>query len=93
MNGDITIGAVIETLATAVASKIRSGVGSRVDGKIQPRLLTVKQAAEYLGRTKAAVQHMVAARRVPVVRDGRRIFLDVQELDRWIEQNTEKAEF
>jgi excisionase family DNA binding protein len=93
MNGDITIDAMIETLAAAVASKIRSEAGSRADGRIQPRLLTVDQAAEYLGRSKVAVQHMVAARRLPVVRDGRRIFLDVRELDRWIEQNTEKAEF
>jgi excisionase family DNA binding protein len=93
MNGDATIDAMIETLAAAVASKIRIEAVSRADGKIQPRLLTVDQAAEYLGRTKAAVQHMVAARRLPLVRDGRRIFLDVRELDRWIEQNTEKAEF
>lgn len=55
--------------------------------------MTVEQAATYLGRTKEAVQHMVAARKLPVVRDGRRVFLDIHELDRWIGQNTELAEY
>jgi excisionase family DNA binding protein len=57
-----------------------------------PRLLTVDQAAAYLGRSKEAIQHMTAARKLPVVRDGRRVFLDVRELDRWIELSKEPAE-
>ena len=61
-------------------------------GAVRPRLLTVEQAAVYMGRSKAAVQHMVAGKRLPVVRDRHRVFLDIRELDRWIESNTERAE-
>ena len=35
---------------------------------------------------------MTAARKLPTVRDGRRVFVDIRELDRWIERNTEPAE-
>jgi excisionase family DNA binding protein len=91
----VTLDSIIESLASAVAAKLRgggSGSPSASGPSIAPRLLTVDQAAVYLGRSKEAVQHMVAARKLPVVRDGRRVFLDVKELDRWIEQSTEPAE-
>jgi excisionase family DNA binding protein len=88
----LTLDDIIETLAAAVASRLRSEAAPRnATPSIGPRLLTVDQGALYLGRSKEAVQHMVAARKLPVVRDGRRVFLDVRELDRWIEQNTEPA--
>jgi excisionase family DNA binding protein len=88
---------LIRVIADGVREELsRSGVGaaSRTSGSdaITPRLLTVAQAATYLGRSKASVQHLVAQRRIPVVREGRRIFLDVRELDRWIAANTEPAQ-
>jgi excisionase family DNA binding protein len=49
----------------------------------------VEQAAVYLGRSKAAVQHMIQAGTLPVVRDGRRVFLDVHELEKWIAKNSQ----
>jgi excisionase family DNA binding protein len=89
----VTLDSIIEMLASAVAAKLRADIGSSGgSAPIAPRLLSVDQAAVYLGRSKDAVQHMVAARKLPVVRDGRRVFLDVQELDRWIERSTEPAE-
>jgi len=89
----VTLDSIIDTLASAVAAKLRAEPsGSSASASIAPRLLTVDQAAVYLARSKEAVQHMVSARRLPVVRDGRRVFLDVRELDRWIGQNTEPAE-
>jgi excisionase family DNA binding protein len=91
----VTLDAIIDSLASAVAAKLRgdrSGSEPASSPSIAPRLLTVDQAAVYLARSKDAVQHMVAARKLPVVRDGRRVFLDVQELDRWIEQSKEPAE-
>ncbi len=32
---------------------------------------------------------MIASGKIPVVRDGRRVFLDVRTLDHWIEMKTE----
>ena len=61
------------------------------DSLIRPRLLTVEEAATYLGRTKGSVQHLVADGGLPVVRSDRRVFLDIQDLDRWIERNKQEA--
>jgi excisionase family DNA binding protein len=81
----------VRALATGVRKELQqNGIGTGT--AVTPRLLTVEQAAVYLGRSKASVQHLIAERRLPVVREGRRIFLDVRELDRWIAANTEPAQ-
>lgn len=54
---------------------------------VQPRLLTIAQAASYVGRSKGAVQHLIAAGKLPTVRADDRVFLDVRDLDEWIEKN------
>jgi excisionase family DNA binding protein len=58
----------------------------RPERLISPRLLTVKQAAIYLGRTEYALRCLIYRRELPVVRKGRRIHLDRYELDRLIEK-------
>ena len=55
---------------------------------IGPRLLSVKDAAEYLGRSKASLQHMISSGALPIVRFDRRVFLDIRALDTWIDQNS-----
>lgn len=54
---------------------------------VSARLLTVEQAATYIGRTKEAVQHMVSRGKLPTVRTDRRVFIDRNDLDQWIEDN------
>jgi excisionase family DNA binding protein len=49
------------------------------------RLYTINQAAEYLGRSPWAVRSMIWTGKLPAVRDGKRLLLDVHDLDRWIE--------
>jgi len=51
------------------------------------RLLTVKEAAAYIGRSEQAVQHLIHKRELVVVRKGRRVHVDRGDLDRWIEAN------
>jgi excisionase family DNA binding protein len=51
------------------------------------RLYTIPQAAEYLGRSSWAVRAMIWAGKLPAVRDGKRVLVDVQDMDRWIEVN------
>jgi excisionase family DNA binding protein len=86
----------IDELARALAPKMavlmQAQLGNGTNGTVKPRLLSVQEAAVYLGRSKASVQHLIAQRRIPVVRDGRRVFLDVVELDRLIAVNTEPAQ-
>jgi excisionase family DNA binding protein len=51
------------------------------------RLLTVKEAAAYIGRSEQAIQHLIHKRELIVVRTGRRVHIDRGDLDRWIEAN------
>lgn len=77
---------LIDAFADAVAGRIADR--RTVPG---PRLLSVAQAAEYLGRTLDAVKHLIAEGSLPVVRSDRRVFLDRLDLDRWIEEQKEQA--
>lgn len=70
----------IQAIADAVLAKLASG-------SLKPRLLTVAQAAVYLGRTEKAIRHLVVAGSLPAVRSDTRVMLDVQDLDKWIEAN------
>jgi excisionase family DNA binding protein len=85
--------AVLDALADRVAEKLRLSMATPAapSQSAAPRLLTVEQAAAYLSRTKASIQHMISAGRLPTVRADRRVFLDIRDLDAWIEQNKESG--
>ena len=53
---------------------------------LSKRLLTVKEAAEYLGRSEWSVRELIWAGSLPIVREGRRIHLDLEDLDNWISE-------
>ena len=71
----------LEVLVKAVLKEVMS------TGLVQPALLTVKQAAVYLGRSEQSIQHLIFNRELPVVRSGRRVHLHKRDLDAWIEKN------
>jgi len=52
-------------------------------------LYTLKEAAEYLGRSEWSMRELIWAGEIPVVRQegGRKIFLDIQDLAEFIEKN------
>jgi len=54
---------------------------------IRPRVLNVKQAALYLGRSESAVRQLAGMKALPTVRADSRVMFDVRDLDCWIEQN------
>jgi excisionase family DNA binding protein len=54
---------------------------------IVKRLLSTKQAGEYLGRSPWTVAEMVRTGKLPRVKDGKRIWLDIVDLDEWISSN------
>jgi helix-turn-helix protein len=82
------IDAMLDTLTAKVAEKIRADL-SRQDNEtlIKPRLLSIEQAAAYLGRTEDAIRHTINTAKITTVRSDRRIFLDAVDLDHWIESN------
>ena len=87
----VDIGGLLEKLADRMADRLGDRLGHLRAGTIRPRLLTVEQAANYLGRSKASLQHMVAEGVLPTVRSDRRVFLDVQDLDRWIDRHKQEG--
>ena len=78
----------VAALATAIAARINPQI-QRHNGAAVNRLLSVKEAATYIGRTEQALQHLIHQREIVVVRKGRRVHLDRSDLDRWIEANKE----
>jgi excisionase family DNA binding protein len=78
-----TIDALMEMLAVAVAERLRPALERTP--VIQPRLMNVSQAAQYLGCSTHSVRHQIKAGRLPYVRRERRVFLDVRDIDRMIE--------
>ena len=73
---------MVEAIADAVLSRLRPAL----DLYVRPRLLSIDQAAVYVGRTAKAVRPLVDSGAFPMVRTDGRIMLDVHDLDQWIEQ-------
>ena len=56
---------------------------------VRKRLYTLKEAAAYLGRSQWAMRELIWAGKIPVIRveGGRKIFLDIRDLDEFINRN------
>lgn len=63
------------------------GSNSKLDIRVPKRLYSVEEAGIYLGRTAWAVREMIYAGKLPCIKDGRRVLLDVRDLDTWIDRN------
>jgi excisionase family DNA binding protein len=55
------------------------------------RLLTIPEAAEYLGLSKLTLYEWVSQRKIEYVKVGRLVKFDQRQLERWIEKHTIKA--
>ena len=62
-----------------------SRVGTRESIPLQKRLFSVEEAAEYLSLSPWTIREMGTHGRLPVVRLGRRVLFDREDLDQWIE--------
>jgi Helix-turn-helix domain len=80
------IRALVARIVTDVCTRLTVAQG------VRPRLMTVKQAALYIGRTEKSVYMLRANQAFPCVEADGRVMFDVQDLDRWIEQNKTGAE-
>jgi len=54
---------------------------------LEKRLYSVNEAAKYLGRSEWGVRELIWAGRIPFVKVGRRIHVDIHDLDTFIEKN------
>ena len=55
--------------------------------KLDKRLYSIPEAGQYLGRTVWSIRGMIYAGKIPYIRDGRRLLLDIHDMDSWIENN------
>jgi len=55
--------------------------------KLNKRLYSIPEAGQYLGRTVWSIREMIYAGKIPYIRDGRRMLLDIHDMDSWIENN------
>ena len=63
--------------------------GNGID-RSKSRLLSVRQAAAYLNMSIWTMRDRIANGKIPAVRDGRLVKLDIQDLDQWIESHKER---
>ncbi|MFQ5901693.1 MAG: helix-turn-helix domain-containing protein [Thermodesulfobacteriota bacterium] len=54
---------------------------------LRKRLLTVQEASVYLGRSIPSIRELIWAGSLPIIKVGKRIHLDIFDLDKWIEQH------
>ena len=54
-----------------------------INNPVRPRLLSLKQAAQYLGLTTWAMRERIWAGDIPIIRfaGGRKIFIDTEDLE------------
>lgn len=55
--------------------------------KVLKRLYSLPEAAVYLGRSEWSVRRLIWAGELPSVRAGRRVHLDVCDMEAYIENN------
>lgn len=72
---------------TKRAGIIENNTAQGSSNPTRPRLLPLKQAAEYLGLTTWAMRERIWAGQIPVVRfpGGRKMYVDRNDIDRFIE--------
>jgi excisionase family DNA binding protein len=64
----------------------------RMDGRMKKipelrRLITAKEASQYLSLSKETVYRMASLKKLPYLKIGDRVLFDVKALDHWIEKH------
>lgn len=80
-NTEVLIRSLIKETAETVGLLVRDGAAMPV----KRRLLSVEEAAVYMGRTEEAMQHLIATGRIRTVRIDRRVFVDLKDRDKLIQ--------
>ena len=60
--------------------------------KVFKRLYNIPEAAQYLGRTSWSVRHLIWSGELPEVRAGKRVQVDIKDMDAFIEMNKQREE-
>jgi excisionase family DNA binding protein len=58
----------------------------RIPYPVRKRLFNLKEAAEYLGRPVWGIRELIWNQKIPYIQDGRKYYVDVQDMDAYIER-------
>ena len=58
--------------------------------RVPKRLYSIAEAAQYLGRSAWSVRRLIWSGELPQVRAGKRVHLDINDMDQFIEKNKVK---
>lgn len=76
-----------------MASKTHNSKGSqkakRTIHPVRQRLYDLKMAATYLGRPVWSIRELIWKGALPVVKDGRKLYVDLYDMDQYVERNKE----
>jgi excisionase family DNA binding protein len=78
----------LEMLADLLAEKYFERMDERMR-KIPElrRLITVKEASQYLSLSTDTIYRMAASKKLPYLKIGDRVLFDVKSLDQWVEKH------
>ncbi|RJR47693.1 MAG: DNA-binding protein [Desulfobacteraceae bacterium] len=57
-----------------------------IGNPLPKRLFTLKEAGVYLGRSEYSVRCLIWDRQLPVIRQGKKQWLDIRDMDAWIDR-------
>jgi len=66
---------------------MREGYISKNQLRPQKRLFSLQDTSIYLGRSINGVRQMLWDGKMPFIKDGKRIFIDLKDIEIWIEKN------
>ena len=79
---------ILDVLADLLAEKYFERMDDRIK-KIPElrRLITAKEASQYLSLSTETVYRMAASKKLPYLKIGDRVLFDIKTLDQWVEKH------
>lgn len=76
-------------MATKESGIIEKNTEQGIDNPVSPRLLPLKDAADYMGLTVWALRERIWAGHIPVVQfpGGRKQYIDTEDIETFIQEN------
>lgn len=74
-------------MGTGEINSVRNQEVTKAQGITYPlpkRLYTLPESAKYLGRTLWSMRELIWSGKIPIVRDGKRIFVDIRDLEAYV---------
>ena len=86
MTPDLSPQSILAALEASIRSQVLAEQHAKPQTVATNRLMTPRQAGDYIGRTESAVRQMIQRKQLPVVRFGRNVRIDRLDLDRMIDE-------